>query len=172
MWSSAPRRARRDLDERQPGRQSLARNLPWRAPTAIATPSARGSRWWPEARRSTTTCRSPPVTLPRARARCTSVWARPPPDLVEIRWPSGVAQELKNVPSDRVVKLANPVSQIKSPKGLLCVSSALERLCVEEVVSDFQSLVSFRKFPRNLHIRLQSGCLIGSRLVLAGSDPF
>ena len=29
-------------------------------------------------------------------------------DLVEIRWPSGITQELRNVAADRVVKLKEP----------------------------------------------------------------
>ncbi len=32
-------------------------------------------------------------------------------DVVEIRWPSGVVQELKNVPGDRIVKIKEPVSR-------------------------------------------------------------
>ncbi len=29
-------------------------------------------------------------------------------DLVEIRWPSGIVQELKNLPADRIVKVKEP----------------------------------------------------------------
>ncbi len=32
-------------------------------------------------------------------------------DLVQIRWPSGIVQELKNVPADRVVKLKEPAGE-------------------------------------------------------------
>ena len=32
-------------------------------------------------------------------------------DLVEIRWPSGIVQELKSVPADRVVKVKEPVGK-------------------------------------------------------------
>jgi hypothetical protein len=31
-------------------------------------------------------------------------------DLVEIRWPSGITQELKNVAADRIVKVKEPVT--------------------------------------------------------------
>jgi hypothetical protein len=30
-------------------------------------------------------------------------------DLVEIRWPSGIVQELKNVAADRIVKVREPL---------------------------------------------------------------
>jgi hypothetical protein len=30
-------------------------------------------------------------------------------DIVEIRWPSGIIQELKNVPADRILKIREPL---------------------------------------------------------------
>jgi hypothetical protein len=30
-------------------------------------------------------------------------------DVVEIRWPSGIAQELRNVAADRIVKVKEPL---------------------------------------------------------------
>ena len=49
--------------------------------------------------------------FPRATSGCTSVWARPRPQTIEIRWPSGIRQVLKDVHAGQILQVDEPVEK-------------------------------------------------------------